>query len=297
MVAIFNASLSSFILVSSLGIGFAVLPAAQSLALPTPHLAQAETDQGDRAIAQLLGEWQFPDEDQSVTLIFAPNDQLYILLPDGEDSSIAIQMGYQVNTTTQPMQLDVIVSPNETALTLFELTPDGKLRVNLDITPGDPRPESLGEDTALFERVSDATQPPEDVEIIELEDSSDASPPSVPVQFISLLLQGQQAYFLENGQFAQEVGELGFATRMETEEYLYEIVPGDDLASKILITGTPKNDELPSYTGAIFALPSEEASVGGICRTEQPSTTPPLALTLTEGSREIQCPSGSILLP
>ncbi|MBE9114898.1 type IV pilin-like G/H family protein [Lusitaniella coriacea LEGE 07157] len=294
MVAIFKASLSSLVLVSSVGIGFAVLP-TQSLALPTPHLAQAETDRNERAIAELLGEWQFPDEDQSVTLIFAPDNQLYILLPDGADSSIAIKMGYQVNATTQPMQLDVMVSPNETALTLFELTPDGKLRVNLDITPGDPRPESLGEDTALFDRVSDATQPPEEIEVIELEAASDSSPPSIPVQFISLLLQGQQAYFLENGQFAQSVDELGFATLMETEEYLYEIIPGDDRAEKVSIAGTPKNDELPSYTGAVFALPTEEDSVWGICRTEEPSTTPPLALTLAEG--EIQCPSGSTLLP
>ncbi|MDY7014741.1 MAG: hypothetical protein SVX43_14285, partial [Cyanobacteriota bacterium] len=189
--------------VSCWGMGSRFSSALPALAAPPPVLAQT---QPTPAIAPLLGEWRFTEEGESIGLIFSTDSRVFFILPDSEGSAIAVQMKYETNSQTQPQQLDIIASPEEKVLTIFELTPEGQLRLDLEVQPGDPRPERLGENALLFERVSDATAPPETMQVIDL---TAAPPPSTAVQLIAILLRAQQVYYLEQGQFAADVEELG----------------------------------------------------------------------------------------
>ncbi|MDY6782028.1 MAG: type IV pilin-like G/H family protein [Cyanobacteriota bacterium] len=284
-------------LVGCLGIwtGFSQLPPA--LASEAPLLAQMQPEQ---EIAPLLGEWSFTEEGESLGLIFGEDNRVFFLFPDGEGSAIAVQMEYEVNSQTQPFQLDIIASPEETALTIFEFTPDGKLRLDLDVEPGDPRPEMLGDNSLVFDRVSDAMVPPETMQVIELSEamSSEEQPPSTAAQFIAILLRAQQAYYIENGEFAADVEQLGLATTLETQEYLYEIQTEGNRSETIAIAAVPKDDGLSSYAGAVFAIVSsgETVTVAGICQSDSPSALPPVPLSFSTQASKIQCPAGSSLL-
>lgn len=248
---------------------------------------------------QLLGQWQAndPTTNERVTLIFTPDDELFFVLPAKDGSAIAIKTAYQINSTTQPRQLDMALTADETALTIFELTPEGKLRLELkDITPGQPRPTAFSPNALLFERVSDATTVPDTIQVVELESQTNPSGSAIVAQYITLLSRAQQAYYLENGRFAADIQELGIVTALETELYRYNIVPSPDSTQSVAITAQPKESGLPSYIGAVFATKgdSETITVATICETKEPSTSPPPMPTPPgSASLEIQCPAGS----
>jgi len=282
--------------------------------LAAPIVTQAqEAAETDSIKNQLLGQWQArdPRTDELVKFVFTPEAQLLIVLPDKEGSSIAIVMGYQIDVTTQPMQLEVIASPDEVAQTIFELTNEGKLRLELDgIDPGQPRPTAFSSNATLFEKISDSTTLPEDVQVVELE--TQPQKPNIPTQFIILLTQAQQAYYLENGRFAADTEELGIVTNLETEFYRYEIVDQsdsqqDDSAAteelptqSVAITAQPKPDsELPSYIGSLFITEVEgkTATIRGICESDEPLTALLAMPTIVQNdSLVIQCPAGFTLL-
>jgi hypothetical protein len=291
---------------------------AQPAIAPTVTQAQ-EASETDSITNQLLGQWQArdPKTDELVTFIFAPEAKLLIVLPDKEESSIAIKMGYQIDVTTQPMQLEVIASPDEVAQTIFELTNEGKLRLELDgIDPGQPRPTAFSTNATLFEKISDSTTLPEDVQVVELETQPQNSKPNIPIQFITLLAQAQQAYYLENGKFAADAEQLGVVTNLETQFYRYEIVPQGDFRQEgsaelgdegtlkpnqsVAITAQPKPDsELPSYIALLFItkVEGETTTIRGICESEESSTALSAMPTIVQdGSLVIQCPAGFTLL-
>jgi hypothetical protein len=274
--------------------GFSSVP-LPAIATPSPLVAQAQLEQ---AIEPLRGEWRFTEKNESLGLIFGADNRVFFLFSDGAGSAVAVQMEYQVNPQTQPFHLDIIASPEEKALTLFEFTPEGQLRINLDVQPGDPRPETLEDRSLVFERVSDAMVPPETMQVIELSADSPEPQPSTAVQFITILLRAQQVYYLENGQFAADVEELGLATTFETQEYFYEIHDEGDRSETIAIAAIPKNEQLSSYAGAVFAVANngKAMTIAGICQSDDPSLSPPMPLTYSTQSSEIQCPAGSSLL-
>nr|WP_242032790.1 type IV pilin-like G/H family protein [Oscillatoria sp. FACHB-1406] len=273
------------------GLSGIVLPSAN-----LPAVAQSSPSVQPQATSPLHGEWRFngPTPEESISLLFSPDDKLYFILPDGEGSQIAIQMKYSAQFDTQPSSLDVMASAEDKALTVFELTPDGKLRIDLDVSPGDSRPEKVGENAIAFERVSNATRPPTDLQVIDL--TAAPAKTDVPVQFISIILSGQSDFYRKNGKFAASVEELGLATDLETEEYRYQLQPERDSSNNTIVTATPKVEGLPSYAGAIFTSEDKGTSTGGICRSDLPSTTPPLPLSLNRETETLECPSGSSLL-
>ena len=261
-----------------------------------------QTSVTNAVINQLLGQWQIkdPTTEQVLTLIFTPQNQLFFILPGNDGSAIAIKTAYQVRATTQPMQLDMALTPDQTALTIFELTPQGKLRLELNgITPGQPRPSKFSPTVSLLEKVSDVTTVPQNIEILELESKTSQSRPNIPTQYITLLNRAQQAFHLEKGKFAADIDELGIATNLETESYRYQIVPVGDRTQSVAITAQPKDAGLPSYIGAVFVTEVEGdlITVAGICESDRPASSPPNMPTPPTGdSLEIQCPVGSRLL-
>ncbi|HEY9596151.1 MAG TPA: type IV pilin-like G/H family protein [Cyanophyceae cyanobacterium] len=258
------------------------------------------------AIAQqLLGRWQAkdPTSNQSFTFIFAPEGDLFVVLPAKDGSSVAIKAGYQINPTAQPMQLDIQLSPKEQALTIFELTPEGKLRLELDgLTPGQPRPTAFQSSATLFEKTSQATTVPENIQVIELDTPEDSgeqaskSPEDEAKTYMYALTQVQQAHYREVGKFATTIEEVSIGLRTETESYQYRIVPQGDEKQSVMMVAVAKKPELPSYTGAVFVtqVNGETTTVSQICQTAQPSTSPPVMPTAPRGgSAKIQCPAGS----
>ena len=290
----------------------------------TPAVAQAkEASRLDSITNQLLGQWQArdPKTNELVTFVFTPESKLLIVLPDKEGASIAIAMSYQVDVTTQPMQLEVIASPEEVAQTIFELTKEGKLRLELNgIDPRQPRPTAFSSNATLFEKISDSTTLPEDLQIVELETQPKSSKPNIPTQFISLLTQAQQAYYLENGKFAADAEELGIVTNLETQFYRYEIVAQDDSQQdgsaevrpstedeqtltpiqSVAITAQPKpGSELPSYVGSLFITEVEgkTTTIKGICESDEFATAlSTMPSIVQDGSLVIQCPVGFTLV-
>jgi hypothetical protein len=283
-------------------LGIASTPVIAQLAIAQRVAPTQKASQTDAIAKQLLGQWQAkdPKSNAAFTFIFAPNNTLFVVLPAADGSSIALKAAYQINPTTQPMQLDIQVSPEEKAATIFEFTTEGKLRLALQgLTPGLPRPTEFKGNATVFAKTSEMTTLPENIQVVALETEKKKATQTVPIQYITVLSKAQQDYFLKHGKFAADVQELRIDTNLETENYRYQIVPQGDRTRSVTITAQPKNSGLPSYIGAVFATQAngKTITVGGICETNQPSTSPPaIPGAPTNGSSEIQCPAGSRFL-
>lgn len=271
-----------------------------------PTIAQSQDASKTNLVAQqLLGRWEAkdPTSDQVFTFIFAPDGKLYVVLPERDGTSMALKAAYQINPTTQPKQLDIQLSPKEKALTIFEFTADGKLRLDLDgLTPGQPRPTEFKPNATLFSKVSSSTTVPENIQVIDLETLENSNnrtsqkPQDEAKKYMYALTKVQQAHYQEVGKFATTIEEVSIGLRTETESYRYRIVPQADEKQSVMVTAEAKNSELPSYTGAVFVtkVNGETTTAAQICETDKPSTSPPpMPAAPAANSLKIQCPAGS----
>src|SRR6476661_9575717 len=117
---------------------------------------------------QLLGQWQGTvPSGQSFTFVFAPEGKLFLMAKGPDGAARAKEMRYKVNLGEKPMHLDVGLSSTDTVETVFELTPEGQMRLQLQGTnPGQARPNSLNEQATVFKKVSEATTLPADTQVI-----------------------------------------------------------------------------------------------------------------------------------
>lgn len=266
-------------------------------------LAQAQgTSQKNTVAEQLLGRWQSqdPTSNQAFTFIFAPQGKLFMVLPARDGSSIALQVAYKINQTAKPMQLDITLSPEQKALTIFDITPDGQLRLELEgLAPGVTRPTAFGQNSALFKKTSELTTVPENIQVIEFqafEELNRPKPQDEAKKYMSALTQVQQARYSEKGKFATTIEEVSIGLRTETESYRYQFLPQGDETQSVMITAAAKNPELPSYTGAVFAtkVNGKPTTAAQICETEKPATSPPaMPVAPAENSLKVQCPTGT----
>ncbi|OCQ92449.1 hypothetical protein BCD67_07265 [Oscillatoriales cyanobacterium USR001] len=144
--------------------------AAQANPLPTaPAIAQAETSAPANNIDQkLLGKWESKDPDgNSLSFIFAPEGKLYLVLQPSQGIAHAKELRYKVDAKNQPIHLDVGLSNTQTVMTVFEITAEGQMRLQLEGTkPGDPRPSALSAKATVFNKVSDAAALPENTQLV-----------------------------------------------------------------------------------------------------------------------------------
>lgn len=263
-------------------------------------VAQAQNiPQTDAIVKKLLGQWQTkdPKSNTQFTFIFTPENKLFMVLPAPDGSLVALKLAYQINSATQPMQMDIQLSPEQKASTIFEFTTDGQLRLAIDgITPEAPRPAKFRGDETLFARTSDATTLPANIKVIEPEVAKAKTPEDEVKTYMAALTQVQQARYREQGKFASTIEEVSIGLKTETEFYRYKFIPQKDDTKSVMITAEAKNAELPSYTGAVFAtqVNGKNTPVAQICATEKPSTTPPtMPSPPMTASSEIKCPVGS----
>ncbi len=252
-----------------------------------------------KLLTQLLGKWQAQDpaSGKIVTLVFTPKNQLFIVLQQENQASTAIKMGYKINFTTKPMQIDIIIDNEQKVTTIFELT-QGKLHLELEgTTPGQTRPTAFSAKSSFFAKISNETTLPKDVQVVEPDAQANKSRRSIAEQYLDILNKAQQAYYIKTGKFAADLDELGIITNSETEFYRYRIIPDGDLNKSVSITAQAKTTEFQSYTSVVFAKQNngKTTTSAGICITTKPSTLPPTILRPFELS-EIQCPVGSHLV-
>jgi len=292
------------------GLFFVLLSTLASpiLAQPTHTLKIAQvqdSSQTELVAKQILGRWEAKDpiSNKVFTFVFAPDGNLFAVLPAPDGSTIALKVGYQINPATKPMQLDIQLGPEQKALTIFEFTTDGKLRLDLDgLSPGQPRSSNFKANAVLFNKISEVTTVPENIPVIELKDSKNATnqqsqkPEDQAKKYMYALIQVQQAHYKEQGKFATKFEEVSIGLRTETEAYRYKIIPQGDNTQSVMMTAEAKNTALPSYTGFVFVtkVNGQTKTVAQICETNQPSTQPPaIQVPSVGGSLEIKCPVGS----
>ncbi|MBW4490749.1 MAG: type IV pilin-like G/H family protein [Trichocoleus desertorum ATA4-8-CV12] len=111
--------------------------------------------------------------------------------------------------------------------------------------------------------------------------------------FVRAVVLGQQTQMLTKTQFASSVSELGLGVEPNSEDYDFNIAIEDP--TKVVVTGSSKNNALRSYAGALFAPSGEGIGKRILCESEQPSKTPPTPPQVADG--ELTCPSGSIEIP
>lgn len=310
-----NVPLSRKLMASSLCLGLlSTLPLAVSAQQPVaPLVSQAENAPADNAVQrQLQGQWQLNDatSGQVLTLIFTPDGKFFIVSPVIDDGSnnktrVAFPLGYSIDPTAKPMHMDVkLPEENQTVLTIFELTPDGQLRLQIAGTnPGEPRPTAFNPEAALLQKVSEESSLPPDAQLVsDLETPPETQPSGEAEgkQIVGTMTRAQQAYYLEFERFATTIKELGIGIESETENYRYQLVPQDNQRERVMMTARAKRPELRSYTGVVFVVKSKDnelLTVGSICETDEPSLTPPAMPTIpSNADTKIQCPVGSHLL-
>jgi type II secretory pathway pseudopilin PulG len=284
---------------------------AQQSPKPTPTQAQNPASINSSA-SRFVGQWRLKDYlPIPLTVVFTQDGKLFVLLPSyltsflssgspslSKGSVSAFEYRYKINSTAQPMQIDLI-SPaeNETVATIFEFTSDGQLRVEWEgINPGEPRPTEFTAGAIYLQKVANTTALPRNTQIIDLAAQQRQARESEGQQYISSMNSAQQAFYIENEKFATAIDELGLGLKPETENYSYQIVPQSGSIPSAMMTAKAKSPELKSYTGAVFAIKvnGEVTSVSVVCRTDQPSTTPPaMPIAPKNAEEEIKCPAGS----
>ncbi|NES23910.1 MAG: hypothetical protein F6K41_34595 [Symploca sp. SIO3E6] len=294
------------LLVSSLLIGLlsTINTTVSAQSAIAPLVAQSPSNSSaDAVVKRLQGQWEVEDpaSGEKLLWIFTSEGELFMVLPYGEDTRFALPFGYQIDPTPQPMHLDVTLpQQEEKVLTILEFTAAGELRVQLEGTdPGEPRPTAFNSEATVFSKIDDATTFPPDVELIDAVAQVKKAQESEGKINIGAMNRAQQAYKLENELFAANFPELGLGDKPETEIYHYQILPQGDRTQQVIMTATAQVSGLRSYTGAVFVIEKDgqTTTVTAICETDQPSSTPPaMPTTPSQGSAEIQCPSGSKLI-
>lgn len=295
MTTLFSRTLTIGLLPILLGIGSipaSAIPARNTGSiLPTipVSIAQNPAPAPPSLADRLLGQWRSLEAlsgQEELTFIFTPQGQLFFIvrLPNGALG--AQEFRYQLHPDSQPPGIDIILPDGAIVPSIFEFTPDGKLRFQLDGTdPSQPRPAQFRADADLFDKISDTVTLPAEIVEREAEETLDA------------FSRSQRTYYLEFRTFAPTVEQLYAEIPNETENYTYTLsTPGDGTESTMM-TATAKLPELRSYTTAVFMVANDRGlpvSVGGTCATDAPSTTPPPMPSPPEtADGEILCPSGS----
>lgn len=107
-------------------------------------------------------------------------------------------------------------------------------------------------------------------------------------KYIDLINRGQQAYYSENGSFADRIDELGlhivleFDMPTETEDYSYRIKTLQE--ERVVIIAIPKSRDLKSYAGAAFLVKDGSFRTQRIiCENDRPSQVPPAIARTKDG--------------
>ncbi len=307
-------NLRNFLIISCL-LPLSISNSAIAQQAPKPKPTQSQNPASiNSSASRFVGQWRLKDYlPIPLTVVFTQDGKLFVLFPSyltslvslfnssvpGGGSVNAFEFGYKINSTTQPMSLDLI-SPgdNETLMTIFDFTSDGQLRIEWEgLLPGQPRPNEFTVGTILLQKISNITALPRNTKIIDLAEQRRQGQETEGQQSISSINSAQEAYYTEKQKFGTAIDELGLDIKPETETYSYQIIPQSGSIPSTMVTAKAKNPKLKSYTGAVFAFKAKDEDtsiVSIVCGTDKPSTTPPaMPIAPKNAEEEIKCPAGS----
>ncbi|MBW4618657.1 MAG: hypothetical protein KME17_04620 [Cyanosarcina radialis HA8281-LM2] len=241
---------------------------------------------------KLLGTWQATVREIRGTFVFAPDNQLFLI----EGDSPAIPVKYQINTQTKPMQLD-LTHRQEKVLTIFELTDDNKLRIELEeVAPGKTRPKSFSSESVVFQKVSDSTSLPPDTRVQRDEDIYEDEA-KYDMRGIN---KAQTIYRKKNSTFGDSLERIGLSilsgsgNASETNNnYSYKLVVTE--TEKTMATGIAKIDGLKSYVGIVYRYKNSQGKFvmsSVVCESNEPTKTVPKPQLEVIPKAPPTCPSG-----
>lgn len=109
-------------------------------------------------------------------------------------------------------------------------------------------------------------------------------------QYVGAINRAQQAYFIENNAFANDIEKLGLGIKTETVNYTYSTQATDNAAFNY---GISRQVALKSWVGGVFAVPAtdvnptaakgEMTTVVILCQANSPGTNKPTAPTYQDG--------------
>lgn len=121
----------------------------------------------------------------------------------------------------------------------------------------------------------------------------ETSPEGQVEAYLAKMNQAQQAFFQASGRFATTLEELERSASIlsHSTAYTYRLVLRDNVQS--VLTATPKQDGLSSYSGTVLPVDTSQPTTMAtiICKTNQPSTYPPILAQAT--GQPILCPTDS----
>ncbi|BAY62626.1 general secretion pathway protein H [Calothrix brevissima NIES-22] len=254
-------------------------PASNSSASSTANTT-TENAQPNR----LLGQWQQQD---STKFIFTPEGKLFVIAPN---STEATESSYQVNDKTKPNQLTISNPANPTPqIAIFELTSDNQLRMDNGVSANS---SEFSSNTQSLQKVSDIASLPAGITVV---NSANKAKEAEGKQYTGSMNRAQQAFFLENGQFAPDLDKLAIGINPSTEGYDYSVVVIDDKAV-VQNIALAKIEGLHTYTGIAYlkknASTGETTTLAKLCESTQPTHDLPPQPQLSQ--EDIQCPAGYV---
>ncbi len=267
---------------------------------PDHLLAQSSVLTTQEIQNQLAGQWELQGWFyMPITVVLTNQGRGFVLLPrllfyGFQSNPIAYEFSYRLDSTNQPMQIDITQPTEEPIKTIIELTNDGRLRVELmGIKVGEPRPTEFTTGALFLHRVSNLTALPRNTEIANSLERRIKEKEDEGRNNLQAILRAQQAYFLEKETFTTDIKKLGIGLQdYESDNYTYQI--RGSLRHSVLVIATPKTTGVRSFAGVVFAVKLGYANTfkAGICETIEPSTEPPYSPMLLN-STEIICAPGS----
>jgi hypothetical protein len=268
---------------------------------------------------QILGTWETQVEGKKVLFIFAPKNKLFIVYRTAVEADASLsgfEYQYQINTKTQPVQLDVFDPISKIkGFTILELSAPTSLKIQLkDVGPSQPRPTAFKTDATVFTRKSNSTALPDNVLINKPQaQASDKKQTPITIQvearkIVSAINRYQVVYRAENAEFGTNFDNLGYTfddlnldipsgkDTAESPNYSYKVFGNKNRA---FITAAAKNQDLKSYVGAVFRYTNsakQSVMTTIMCETKKVSKVPPKFPRFVVGSNPVRCAKNSQLV-
>lgn len=268
---------------------------------PEPTLAVTTAEP---IAAAILGRWQA--QTPPMTLIFAPEGKLFLLLDADGAVKLAAEIRYRLNPETQPMQIDLMLNQDETITTIFELTPihtaspQEKRQLRLELThvaPGDERPLAFTDQVLVFQQTSRSTTPPQAAAIQGFDQRQNQAREREAQLYMGALAQAQEAFYQRFAKFAATLEEFVAGIEPETEFYRYMVVPAANPKWGVTLMAQAKVPGLRSFTSLVFAHPGDPPPQFGttLCQSARPSSIPPTLLVQmpVQDPQQVRCPIGA----
>jgi len=242
---------------------------------------------------QLWGTWEVKNEaGESILFIFTPQGQLFILEQQSSQSYIAAPFRYEVNSSYQPMHMDLIDSGGDRGRTIFEFIADGQLRLELANSNPDNRPSNFTLGGVVFTKISNIANLPPNTEVVDLSERANRARQVEARNNLGAMNRAQQAYYLEYAKFATNIQDLNIGIPAETENYRYRITtPGGASRLIAIITASAKRSGLKSYTGVVWVSQrnGENITLARLCETNEPSISAPGIIISPQTNEGLEC--------